>query len=441
MTLERETILERRLDRAKREIEHLESMIEDKTRSLFLAQEELNGTVKFLSSVLETVESGVIVLDLDGGIVRINRAGLGLLGYPSIEQARGERFASQVEFGEGRESLPLTELMEQQVEVTLQSTTGQRKQALCHGSNLESEGGVGAGYVVVVTDIDDRKQLELDLRHAQKLESVGQLAAGVAHEINTPVQFVGDSLTFLSEALVDFQAVRKTECAALEVALAAGVAQDEIRAVNEIAEEVDLDFIVEELPGAVARAQDGIERVATIVRAMKEFAHPGAEEKAPVNLNRTVETTITMATAEFKYVADVRTNLGELPDVMCIVGDINQVLLNLIVNAAHAIEERLKTQPEPRGLIEVATRVDEGRVLIEIRDNGTGVPAEVQAKVFDPFFTTKEVGKGTGQGLALAHRIIVERHAGELRLSSPEEGGAVFSIWLPLTATPSRDVA
>ena len=440
MTIERESILERRLARAKEEISALESIIEDRSRSLFMAKEELHATVEFLMRVLETVESAVVVTDLEGHITRVNRAGLILLGYDSVEEAATQSLTDQLKTIEGHEALPLAAIVGDQVELILQSATGERRHALCHGAVLESEQGDAVGYVVVATDIDDRKQLEIDLRHAQKLESVGHLAAGVAHEINTPIQFVGDSLVFLAEALTDYQELQAAKEKVIQVAASNGLAAAELLAIKDIAEEIDLPFLLEEVPAALRRAHDGIGRVATIVGAMKEFAHPGTAERSPVDLNRVIATTLTVATSEFKYVADLETDYGELPSVVCIVGDINQVVLNLVVNAAHAIEERLKADPAP-GAIRVGTRVEGGFAVIEIQDNGTGVPEDLKKKVFDPFFTTKEVGKGTGQGLALAHRIVVERHGGELRLESPEGGGALFTIRIPIAEETARDVA
>ena len=431
MTIEREEILERRLARANMEIATLESIIEDRSRSLFMAKEELHATVEFLMRVLETVESAVVVTDLEGHITRVNRAGLILLGYDSVEDAITKALPEQLKTAEGHEALPLAAMVGEQIELILQSATGESRHALCNAAVLESEQGDAVGYVVLATDIDDRKQLEIDLRHAQKLESVGHLAAGVAHEINTPIQFVGDSLVFLAEALTDYEELQAAREKVIKIAADEGFAPDELVAIKDIAEEIDLPFLLEEVPAALRRAHDGIGRVATIVRAMKEFAHPGTAERSPVDLNRVIATTLTVATSEFKYVAELETSYGELPSVLCIVGDINQVVLILVVNAAHAIEERLKSDPTP-GVIRVTTRVENGFAVIEIQDNGTGVPEDLKKKIFDPFFTTKEVGKGTGQGLALAHRIVVERHGGDLRLESPDVGGALFTIRIPL---------
>lgn len=440
MTLSREVILERKLNRAKKEINALESIIEDRSRSLFVAQEELQETVDFLTLVLEKLETAVVVTDLDGVITRLNRAGLELLGYASEEQAVGQTLLQHLGSTRQGDALHVRDLVEDQVELTLAAAGGARHQALCHGALLEGEEGRPPGFVIVATNIDEKKQLEMDLQHAKKLESVGQLAAGVAHEINTPIQFIGDSLAFLTDAMEDYQSLQDAHQAVIKVAVTQGIATEEIGAIREVAEEIDLDFLLEEVPDALRRAKDGIARVATIVRAMKEFAHPGTAERAPVDLNRVIETTLTVAKSEFKYVAELELELATIPHVRCIPGDLNQVVLNLAVNAAHAVQERLETDPSP-GVIRVASFQDGESVVIEVQDNGHGVPEELRHKIFDPFFTTKEVGKGTGQGLALVHRIVVDRHAGELRLLSNEQGGATFQIRLPIDERSQRDAA
>ncbi|QDV09473.1 Sensor protein FixL [Planctomycetes bacterium Poly30] len=440
MTDDREVILERRLGRAKAEIAQLESIIEDRSRSLFVAQQELQETVEFLTQVLGTLESAVIVTDANGTIASVNRAGARLLEVESEEAAFGKRLGQHLRTLDGQSALEVKDVLGEHKEVVLLAEDGAAKQILCAGAVLDRGSVSPESYVFVATDISHRKKLEVELRQAQKLESVGQLAAGIAHEINTPIQFVGDSLTFLQEAFEDNLSLRAAQSELMKAVEAAGVAEAERQAVLKIEEDVDLAFLMEETPAALERALDGVGRVATIIRAMKEFAHPGTHEQAPADLNRAVETTLTVARSEFRYIAELETSFGDLPHVMCMVGDINQVVLNLIVNAAHAIEERQKSDPAP-GLIRVSTRVEGERAVIEVRDNGTGIPESVRDKVFDPFFTTKAVGKGTGQGLALAHKVIVDRHGGELRIETPAEGGTAFLIRLPISRARVHDAA
>ncbi len=283
----------------------------------------------------------------------------------------------------------------------------------------------------MMLDVTDQRRLESELAQAQKLESVGRLAAGVAHEINTPVQFVSDSVHFVREAMDDLsQIVDKYR--ALRVATKSG---DGIAAAAKDAEDAeesaDLDYILENAPVALDRARDGLGRVAAIVRSMKEFAHPDRKEMAQVDINQAIASTLVIATNEYKYVAEVETSFATLPPVCCYAGEINQVVLNLIVNAAHAIGDVVKGTQD-KGRIKVSTRVDGDSIEIAIGDSGKGIPVEVRARIFDPFFTTKEVGKGTGQGLAIAHTVIVDKHGGTLRFETEIGQGTTFFIRLPI---------
>ena len=276
----------------------------------------------------------------------------------------------------------------------------------------------------------EREQVEVELRHAQKLESVGRLAAGVAHEINTPIQFIGDSAHFLQEAWQDLTKLHDT--VRLIVAELPVEQRDPALARLAAAEQtLDYEYLREEGPRAFARTFDGVQRVASIVRAMKEFAHPEGREKTLADLNRAIESTVTVAKNELKYVADVELDLGELPPVLCHLGDLNQVFLNLLVNAAHAIEDVVGKSGQ-KGTIRVCTRRDEGHVTVTISDTGTGIPEHARAKVFDPFFTTKEVGRGPGQGLAIARSVVVEKHGGALTFDTEPGRGTTFYVRIPV---------
>ncbi|WP_199509818.1 two-component system sensor histidine kinase NtrB [Nucisporomicrobium flavum] len=286
-------------------------------------------------------------------------------------------------------------------------------------------------------DVSERQRLELELRHAQKLESVGRLAAGIAHEINTPIQFVGDNARFLETAFADLnrlhEAYRELASPAADEAGHAALAAT----VERIADEIDIDFLLEEVPMALQQSLEGINRVAGIVRAMKAFGHPGSEEKTQADLGEAIANTLIVANNEIKYVADVVTDFAELPLVHCHLGDINQVVLNLVVNAAHAIS----AADRGRGTITVRTRLEDSQVVIEVADTGTGVPPEIADKLFDPFFTTKEVGTGTGQGLALVRTLVVDRHGGEVDFTSEPGVGTVFTVRLPADLAQGSDMA
>ncbi len=282
----------------------------------------------------------------------------------------------------------------------------------------------------LLNEIKERERVTAELQLAQKLESVGRLAAGVAHEINTPIQFVNDSLYFLRSAFDDIGNLLIL-CRDAEKNLAAGESANVIlKHIEQSVTAVDLEFLQAEIPKAFDRTFDGANRVASIVRAMKEFAHPDTGIHNPADINHAIETTLIVASNEYKYLAKVKTEFGELPDVICNIGELNQVFLNLIVNAAHAIQDAGKDSST--GVICINTSVVDDVVEISISDNGCGIPQENLDKIYDPFFTTKEVGRGTGQGLAITRSIIIEKHAGAIRANSTIGVGTQFTLCLPI---------
>ncbi len=287
------------------------------------------------------------------------------------------------------------------------------------------------GAVIVAQDSTETRRTQADLLAAQRLASVGTLAAGIAHEINSPVQFVSDSIDFLRSAVSDlFTFLGKLQ--ELRVAVVAGGPTKAIEADWAAAEdESDVPYIRENVPAAFDRCVDGLRRVATIVRSLKEFAHPSGNEMAAVDLNRAIQSTLTIARNEYKYVADLEVEFGDLPLVTCHGDEINQVVLNILVNAAHAIEDVVRGT-DSRGRITIRTSREDDNVLIAIGDTGGGIPPEILSRIFDPFFTTKEVGKGTGQGLAIARTIVHENHRGDITVDTAVGEGTTFSIRLPI---------
>jgi PAS domain S-box-containing protein len=279
-------------------------------------------------------------------------------------------------------------------------------------------------------EMRERERMAIELRLAQKLESVGRLAAGIAHEINTPIQYVGDSVLFLQSAVADLEKLRTEYRHALGRLAENEPPQAVLAGVNELDSHLELPFLSREIPLAFARTLEGVERVAAIVRAMKEFAHPDSVQHNYADLNHALETTLTVARNEYKYHARIVTRLGELPLVNCNVGELNQVFLNLIVNAAHAVAT--SGQDASTGQITIVTTAADQQVCVSITDNGCGIPAENLDEVFDPFFTTKPVGLGTGQGLAIARSIVTEKHGGRIEVHSAIGSGATFTIHLPV---------
>ncbi|MBL8935082.1 MAG: PAS domain S-box protein [Archangium sp.] len=277
---------------------------------------------------------------------------------------------------------------------------------------------------VVIRDMTTRRRLEQELINAHKLEAVGQLASGIAHEINTPVQFIGNNLSFLGEVTGELFA-------------AIDALSPEVKAQVKAAYP-DLDYARTEMPRSIEQSSEGCQRVAEIVRGMKEFAHHDRGELTTADLNDAIDRTLAVSRNEWKYAADVERTGQPLPLVPCVASSIRQVLLNLVCNAAHAIESRNKRTGRKKGHIVINTAVEGQSALISVSDDGEGMPATVKQRVFEPFFTTKPVGRGTGQGLALSRTIVVEKHGGQLSFDSTEGEGTTFTIRLPLSVKQAR---
>jgi PAS domain S-box-containing protein len=289
-------------------------------------------------------------------------------------------------------------------------------------------------YCVVVAheDVTERNRLQTQLLHAQQLDSIGQLA-GIAHEINTPTQYIGDNTRFLQDAF------RALEALLVEIKRLSADPAGHGGALTTLAAHADLDYLLEQIPQAISQSLEGIDRVAAIAGAMKEFAHPGTPDRTADmtrrradDLNRAIQSALTVARNEWKYIADVVTDLEQdLPPVPCLPGEINQVVLNLVVNAAHSIRDAVSAGQRSKGEIRVATRLDGDFVEIRVADNGTGIPPEIQGKVFDPFFSTKGVGQETGQGLAISHAVVVKKHGGTIAFETEPGHGTTFIVRLP----------
>ncbi len=291
-----------------------------------------------------------------------------------------------------------------------------------------------SGHIILGTDITEHELLERQLAQAQKLESIGQLAAGIAHEINTPAQYVGDNTRFLDEAFGSLERIHVLYDQLLDQIRSGGPTHDLLEKIEDAGNELDLDYIRGDIPKAIGQSIEGIARISRIVRAMKEFSHPGSDEKTSIDLNKAIENTIMVARNEWKYVAEIETDHDpNLPLVPCLPGEINQVILNMIINAAHAIAEKQRCkESEQKGTIKIFTRMRDEFAEISINDTGAGIPEAIKSKIFDPFFTTKEVGKGTGQGLAISHSVIVDKHGGTISFESAAGKGTTFLVRLPL---------
>jgi PAS domain S-box-containing protein len=405
------------------------------------AQAEADVAREELEAVLAHTPALVIAIDRSGDVRFVNRA---LLVEPTLETT-GPAWCGYVpEIAKARVASALEIVFSggapQTLEAIVPEADGGKRWFTIYVAPM---GGVGQihGALLVSQDVTQMKHAEQELYGAQRLASIGTLAAGIAHEINTPIQFLGDSLDFLREASADLLALL-AKLQGLRVLVEAGTAPEQLRDViadcQRAEEQADLTYLHDNVPKAFDRCVDGLERVTSIVRSMKEFSHPSSDEMEAVDLNRAIAATLTVARNEYKYVAELEQDLGELPPVICHVNEINQVVLNIVVNAAHAIGDAIAGS-EHKGVLTVKTRLSGEDVLISISDTGGGIPEHIRDHIFDPFFTTKEVGRGTGQGLAIAWTAVKDKHGGELSFETKVGHGTTFFIRLPIQGKRQGD--
>ncbi|MEW5772824.1 MAG: PAS domain S-box protein [Thermodesulfobacteriota bacterium] len=392
--------------------------------------------------LVENLAEGILIVDAADRIVFVNESLGRMLGRTAMEMV-GSTIYSLVDES-WREALRAKLDMRRQgissrYEIEMRHSKGDTVYALVSGVPIFDDQGGYAGSRALVSDITREKYMQAQLLQAQKLESIGQLAAGIAHEINTPTQYVANNTEFLARAFGDMLGLCD-RCAGLAEQARRGQACGLSAAgIEAEMERLDVAFLKEEIPRAIAESREGLERIAAIVRSVKHFAHPVGEAKRHEDLNEGIRSAVTVSTNEWKYVSEMVLDLDEdLPSVPCVLGEINQVVLNLITNAAHAIAQVLGEGSARKGRITIGTRRDGDWVELRVSDTGSGIPAGIRSRVFDPFFTTKPVGQGTGQGLAISHTIVVEKHGGSIRFETEEGRGATFIVRLPLVedATP-----
>jgi PAS domain S-box-containing protein len=392
--------------------------------------------LQYLGAAIDSADECILILSLENTVIYIN---------PAYERQHGVRLEDIA--GQPLDTMrnsPETNGTELQAMVAAlargESWRGTLNSVSSLGRTLiedvsvspirDSKGGLTA-YLVVKRDISEKLHMEQQLLRAQKLEAVGQLAAGIAHEINTPTQYVGDNIRFLKDSFREILALITRLKQLKDTATDGRILCTDL---GNALQESETDFLLAEVPTAIDQSIDGVDRVSRIVRAMKDFSHP-ATERTPLDINRAIASTATVASNEWKYIAELQTDFDpDLPAVPVMPGDFNQVILNMIVNAAHAIGDVVGDGGNTRGTITIATRRVGDTAEIRISDTGCGMTPEVTARIFDPFFTTKAVGKGTGQGLAIAHNVVVVRHGGTITVDSTPGAGTTFIIRLPLEA-------
>lgn len=408
---------------------YLDTFINDITARK-LAQQAYQEQAQLLSGVLEGMEAAVFIVDLDShAIIEANSVAESFFGDKQAKIIGQQCTRLLASDGEAHPCHEMASPM-RNIETTLELPNGELLPVQRTIMPLE----IGGKKLIVETmiDISERKALERQLTYTQKLESVGELAAGIAHEINTPIQYIGDNTRFLEDAFQDLMELHTTASNILDKATPDSD-PDVCRATyRDALKKADIDYLSEEVPNALRQTLEGVEHVSNIVKAMKQFSHPDTGESVLTDINKAIENTIAISRNEWKYHSQISTDLpDDLPLVECSPGDINQVLLNVLVNAAHAVTEAVGDSGET-GSIKIATRQKGDFVEISISDTGAGIAPENRNRVFNPFFTTKQVGKGTGQGLAICYNIIVKKHAGVLDFTSAVGKGTTFYIRLPI---------
>ncbi|MBN2069932.1 MAG: PAS domain S-box protein [Candidatus Krumholzibacteriota bacterium] len=441
MTDKLKTELEAR-KKAEKEIHEQNRKLTDANSKLARITSDLAESEEKFRNLVEKSNGGIVII-VDGMIHYANpyfierlfteeseATGRSILSLCTPEESlRLKKYLDRREPSCGDENALETVMVDQHgnriyMELTCGNTTFQGKDAV----------------LLFIRDVTSQKKLLLELQHKEKLESIGRLAAGIAHEINTPTQYVGDNTRFISDSFKDIDSLLDEFGAMLDGVEKGLPAGDFIDRVKETIERIDLQYLKEEIPTAISQTIEGIERISKIVRSMKEFSHPGSRDISQVDLNKAIETTVTIARNEWKYIADMELDLDkDLSPVRCVPDQINQVILNIIINASHAIADVIEKDPGQKGKITITTSETEKNVEIRISDTGCGIPEEIRERVFDPFFTTKETGKGTGQGLAIASKIIVKDHGGKITIESEVGKGTTMCVLLPKSADTIKE--
>lgn len=400
-------------------------------------EQKINRRTEKLTAIMNNLSAGLVMVNTDMQIIEVNRkmqqwfpdisAGNRTLCYHALADKNQHTVCNDCPMKETFQTGQTREANKR-----CRTTQGLRDFRIVTSPIKDHLGTCYAG-IALYDDVTENMALERELRQAQKLEAVGQLAAGIAHEINTPAQYIGDNLSFLKESYDDIAEILRTYGSLWQKQVKNGAVSEEMQQeLAQVIENADLEYLFEEIPHSFSQSLGGVQKVNKIVRAMKDFSHPGDEEKTLSNINNILENTITVCRNEWKYVAEMKQDLAEnLLPVPCFSSEIGQVFLNLIVNGAHAIDSFTNGGRNGMGTISVATKQLKDGAQIRIGDTGGGIPAKIQERVFETFFTTKERGKGTGQGLAIANRVVTEMHQGKIFFETEEGKGTTFIIELP----------
>ena len=412
-------------------------------------QRKLEGLLETLKQVkyqnsmmLNWVNGAVITVDRDGRVIEANKAALAALGWTE-EEFLGRHLHETTHYHQEDGSeypydfCPEFAAIEDGSSHHVNGDVFWHKDGtsfladfiVCPTRNEQNE---ITGAVVTFRNLTEQRLQEAKRIQSMKLESIGELAAGIAHEINTPIQFIGSNISFLKDSFHSLQKILQA-CAEL---------RDKVRDVSEYAEivknidrleeETDIAYLAEESPKAFEQTMDGVERVSKLVLGLKGFARSGVgENKSESDINEIIANSLIVCRNAYKYVAELKTEFGDLHPIKVYPGDIGQVIINLVVNAAHAIGEQ-KEKTGKMGKIRICTSCEERDIVISVSDTGGGIPQHIQPRIFDPFFTTKKVGQGSGQGLAICRTIVNDKHKGEMTFTSKPGEETIFYVRLPI---------
>ncbi len=408
-------------------------------------EDQLAREREILSISLANIGEAIVTISISGEIVLFNKAAQKVTEYAEIEAVGKPAKEILRILDEKTNKLledPIGHLLK--IDTTFDINTPHRRPVLLTKTNkkilisgkitpVQIDQNKHTGYVLVFDDVTEKELLAAQSMLSSKMESIGQLAAGIAHEINTPIQYLGDNLHYVQHALEKYI---KTDQRQTHVLQSIADSNKAAKEVLNFRNSQRIDHLNKEIPAAIQESYEGLERVRKIVMAIREFSHPSLKEKTYSDINKSIQTTITISKNEWKYCAEMETDLDpNLPLVLCRIDELNQVLLNMIVNAAHAIQEKQNKNEKEKSKITIKTGLVKGKVSIAVSDTGCGISEEIVNRIFDPFFTTKDVGKGTGQGLSLAYNIIVNHHHGAIHVSTKENIGTTFTIELPIAIT------
>ena len=401
-------------------------------------QQALTESEQLYRTLVETSPDAIALCDGQGKILRCNPQHVDLYGLGSAEDARGcsmnelispedkQRF--EQEFRRAMDQGTVRDL-----EFAMVQRDGSSFQGELSASTVKGADGQPASLVTVARDVTEKKRLMIQIAQAEKAQAVNKLAAGIAHEINSPLQFVSDNSHFLRMAITNMAEIIKSYQQTLQAVFQQASSRDELDRLEALEKKLKLAYLSRQVEPAFAQLNEGIDRLRNMGRAIREYAYPNEQEKIPFDLNRIIQNTVTLSRNEWKYVSDLLVDCdASLPLVECYPGEINQLVLSLILNSAQAISEVVGKESGEKGSIEIHTRADGAWVEIRIWDSGPGIPAELREKIFEPFFTTRKKSGNSGQGLTIARSIVESRHGGTNGLDPGSVRGTAFVVRLPV---------